>query len=196
MKYLNPDPRTTVKFADPPIARTLFADTRFAWIWLIPRLYLAYVWLPSAWGKLNNPAWVQTGEALKGFWMNALSSGDIKFEWYSGFLQFLVNIEAWTWMGKLIPLGELFVGLSLLLGAFVGIGAFGGAFLNWNFLMAGTLSTNPLLIILEILLILAWKVAGWYGLDRWLLPKLGTPWAPGQIPNEMIQQAKSAQVTK
>jgi thiosulfate dehydrogenase [quinone] large subunit len=25
-------------------------------------------------------------------------------------------------------------------------------------------------------LILAWRVAGYYGLDRYLLPMLGTPW--------------------
>jgi hypothetical protein len=24
--------------------------------------------------------------------------------------------------------------------------------------------------------ILAWRVAGYYGVDRWLLPLLGTPW--------------------
>jgi thiosulfate dehydrogenase [quinone] large subunit len=29
-------------------------------------------------------------------------------------------------------------------------------------------------------LILAWKVAGYYGLDRWLLPMLGTPWQRGK----------------
>jgi thiosulfate dehydrogenase [quinone] large subunit len=23
---------------------------------------------------------------------------------------------------------------------------------------------------------LAWRVAGYYGVDRWLLPMLGTPW--------------------
>jgi aldehyde dehydrogenase (NAD+) len=28
------------------------------------------------------------------------------------------------------------------------------------------------------LLMLAWKTAGWLGLDRWLLPALGTPWDP------------------
>lgn len=32
-----------------------------------------------------------------------------------------------------------------------------------------------------IRLILAWKVAGYYGLDRWLLPRLGTPWRPGAL---------------
>jgi len=25
-------------------------------------------------------------------------------------------------------------------------------------------------------LILGWRVAGWYGVDRWLLPRLGVPW--------------------
>ncbi|MBI2247683.1 MAG: DoxX family protein, partial [Armatimonadetes bacterium] len=31
-----------------------------------------------------------------------------------------------------------------------------------------------------ILLILAWKVAGYYGVDAYLLPALGTPWKPGK----------------
>ena len=25
----------------------------------------------------------------------------------------------------------------------------------------------------------AWRAAGYYGVDRWLLPRLGTPWRPG-----------------
>ncbi|TAH53286.1 MAG: DoxX family protein [Chloroflexota bacterium] len=186
MKALSPDPKTTVKFADPPFAMFLFDDTRSAWIWLIVRLYLAYVWLSSGWGKLNNPAWSQTGEALKGFWEKALASG-IYFDVYESFLQYLLNIQAWPWFAKLVIAGELFVGLTMLLGAFVGIGAFTGAILNFNFLLAGTVSSNPLLLILEILLVLAWKVAGWYGLDRYLLPKLGTPWAPGQLPQDLLQ---------
>lgn len=45
-----------------------------------------------------------------------------------------------------------------------------------SYLFAGTLSTNPLLFILATWLVLGWKVAGWYGLDRWALPFLGTPW--------------------
>ncbi len=188
---LKPDPRTTVKISDPPIAQLLFDDTRIAWIWLIPRLYLAYVWLPAAWGKLNNPAWMQTGEALKGYWEKALAA-NIYFDWYQSFLQYLYDAQAWTWFAKLIVFGELFVGLSMLLGAFVGIGAFGGALLNFNFLLAGTVSSNPLLLVLQIALILAWKVAGWWGLDRYLLPLLGTPWQPGKIPQELQEQRQSS----
>jgi thiosulfate dehydrogenase (quinone) large subunit len=60
----------------------------------------------------------------------------------------------------LIVAAELVVGVALILGAFVGIAAFFGAFLNWNFMMAGTASINPLMFVFTILLILAWKTAG------------------------------------
>jgi thiosulfate dehydrogenase [quinone] large subunit len=53
--------------------------------------------------------------------------------------------------------------------------------MNANYLLAGTGSSNPLLFILGTWLVLAWRVAGWWGLDRWLLPLLGTPWWPGRM---------------
>ncbi len=83
-------------------------------------------------------------------------------------------------MGKLVAYGELLVGVALIVGAFVGVAAFFGAFMNWNFMMAGTASTNPMLLAVAIFLILGWKVAGYYGLDQCLLPVLDTPWRPGK----------------
>jgi thiosulfate dehydrogenase (quinone) large subunit len=53
--------------------------------------------------------------------------------------------------------------------------------MNFNYLLAGSVSTNPILLALAILLVLAWKIAGWWGLDRWVLPLLGTPWRPGKV---------------
>ena len=76
----------------------------------------------------------------------------------------------------MVAYGELLVGLGLIVGLLTGIAAFFGALMNVSFLLAGTLSTNPILFILATWLVLAWKVAGWYGLDRYALPKLGTPW--------------------
>ncbi len=67
----------------------------------------------------------------------------------------------------------------MIVGALVGIAAFFGTVLNFNFQLAGSASTNPVLFGLGVLLVLAWKIAGWWGLDRVLLPRLGTPWAPG-----------------
>ena len=171
---------------DSPVARALFSSTRWAWLWLIVRLYVGYTWLTSGWGKLSNPAWVQTGEALKGFWQRAVAIPEaparplIAFGWYRLFLQSLLDSGSYTWFSKLVVAGELLIGVALILGAFAGVAAFFGAFMNWNFMMAGSASTNPVLFFLAILVILAWKTAGWWGLDRWLLPLLGTPWQPGR----------------
>ena len=54
----------------------------------------------------------------------------------------------------------------------MGIAAVGGAFMNLNFMLAGSASTNPVLLLVGFLLVLAWKTAGYIGLDRWLLSLL------------------------
>src|SRR6185436_14648793 len=92
------------------------------------------------------------------------------------FLQLLIDSEASVWMAKVITFGELAIGLGLIVGAFVGVAAFFGALMNMNFMLAGSASTNPVLFFLAVGLMLAWKVAGYYGLDRVLLPLVGTPW--------------------
>jgi thiosulfate dehydrogenase (quinone) large subunit len=176
-----------LQLMDPPIAIKLFGEVRWAWLWLILRVYLGYQWIHSGWGKITNPAWMDGGAALKGFWTNAVVVPEaparpaIAFDWYRSFLQMLLDSGSYTWFAKLVAVGELLVGVALILGVFTGIAAFFGGFLNWNFMMAGTASTNPVLFTISVLLILAWKTAGWWGLDRWLLPMLGTPWQPGRV---------------
>ena len=176
-----------VVFSDPPFVVDLLSNTRWSWLWLILRLYLGYTWLTSGLEKIGNPAWMQTGDALRGFWQNAIRIPEaparppIAFDWYRAFIQGMLDAGAYTWFGKLIPIGEVLVGIALIVGAFVGIAAFAGAFLNWNFMMAGTASINPVMFVLTVLLILAWKTAGWLGLDRWLLPAIGTPWQRGAV---------------
>lgn len=173
--------RGEVVIPDPPIAHILFSTTRFSWFWLIVRLYLGYQWIEAGWHKVTDPAWVGTGEALKGFWTKAVAIPEtgrppIAFDWYRDFILFMLNAEWYTWFAKLVAYGELLIGIGLIVGAFVGIAAFFGALLNWNFIMAGAASTNAVLFTLAIVLMLAWKVAGWYGADRYLLSYLGTPW--------------------
>ncbi len=167
---------------DPPLARALFENTRAAWFWLPFRLWLGYQWIQSSLTKIDNPAWVVTGEALRGFWTAAIQvpaegRPPIAFNWYRTFLQALLDAQAYTWFAKVIAYGELLVGIALIVGAFTGIAAFFGAFMNFNFMLAGSASTNPVLFIIAVGLILAWKVAGLIGADYVLLPLLGTPWA-------------------
>lgn len=183
----NKSSSNVVRISDPPIANALFGNPKWAWIWLIARVYVGYSWLDSGLGKVSNPAWVQTGAALKGFWERAVVVPEaparpvIAFDWYRAFIQSLLDGGAYTWFAKLVVAGEILIGIALILGLFTGIAAFFGGFMNWNFMMAGTASINPVLFSISIFLILAWKTAGWWGLDRFVLPLLGTPWQPGKV---------------
>lgn len=166
---------------DPPIAKWLFSNTQAGWLWLIPRIWLGYQWAHAGFGKISQPSWVQSGEALKGFWTNAVAIPEtgraaISFDWYRSVIQFLLDTESYTWFAKLVAYGELLIGIALILGLFTGIAAALGGFMNWNFIMAGSASTNGMMFLVAVFLILAWKVAGYIGLDRFLLPLLGTPW--------------------
>lgn len=173
--------RGEVQFPDPPFVQALFSSTKFAWLFLIIRLFLGYSWLTLGWGKLNNPAWMESGAAILGFWKNAVVIPEtgrppIAYDWYRSFIQFLIDTESHTWFAKLIVYGEILVGIGLIVGGLVGFSAFFGALMNFNFMLAGTASTNPVMFTLAIILMLGWKVAGYYGLDYYLLPLLGTPW--------------------
>src|SRR5215211_3957719 len=174
------DEQGNVLVQDPPIAQFLFSNTKASIIWLVVRLYIGYQWLDAGWHKLNDPAWMSTGDGILGFWTRALAVNNgkpvIAYDWYRGFIQFLVDSGSHPWFAKVIVFGELAVGLGLIVGALVGVAAFFGALMNMSFLMAGTVSTNPVLFLAGILLILAWKNAGYLGVDRYLLPLLGTPW--------------------
>ncbi len=185
-------------FEDPRFSRILFNTTRFAWLWAIIRVWLGWQWIEAARHKVGVEAWTGTGAALKAYWERAVAIPQpparpaISFDWYRTFLQYMVDIQAYTWFAKLVAYGELLIGIALVLGAFVGIAAFFGGLMNWNFMMAGSASTNPLLFLVAIVLVLAWKVAGYYGLDRVLLPALGTPWRPGKVfgrPRESVAAA-------
>ena len=177
------DEKGQIYIQDPPIARFLFQSTMASWMWLIVRVYVGYEFLEAGWHKFTDPAWMNgTGQGILGYWTRAVAIPDaparplITFDWYRTFLQFLIDTNSAGWFSYLIVFGELFVGIGLILGAFVGLAAAGGLLMNLAFLLAGTTSTNPVLAVLGVLLVLAWKNAGYIGLDRYLLPLLGTPW--------------------
>lgn len=167
---------------EPPFSRFLFNDIRTAPLWLVIRLYVGWSWLEAGMHKLQDPNWMQTGTALKGFWTGAVklppdvAKPAITYDWYRGFLQYLLDNGTYTWFAKIVATGEFLVGLALILGIFTGFAALAGAFMNMNFLLAGSASTNPVLLVLAVLVLMAWKVAGIVGVDRFLLPALGTPW--------------------
>ncbi len=176
----------SIEVPEPPISRFFFSNTKMSWLWLIVRLYVGYEWLIAGWHKLGAPTWTgdKAGTAVKGFLMGALAKTEGAHPdvagWYGDFISnFALNHT--VGFSYLVVYGEIAVGIALILGLFTGIAAFFGTFMNLNYLFAGTVSSNPILLALQLFLILAWRIAGWIGLDRYALPKLGTPWQPGSL---------------
>lgn len=168
---------------EPKFAKFILQNPKFAWFWLIVRVYVGWEWLQAGWEKVHSAAWVgsQSGTAISGFVNGALgktagSNPDVQ-GWYASFLRDVILPHPAFW-SHLVSYGELLVGIALIIGLFTGIAAFFGMFMNLNYLLAGTVSVNPILFVLALGLVLAWRVSGFLGLDYWALPAIGTPWSP------------------
>jgi len=176
----NPEAQV-VEVEGPAFTRYLFSNTRAGLLWLPVRIFLGFEWAVAGYHKLTGTGWTDGGSALLGYWKSAVAipaTGHpaITFDWYRTFLQALIDNNAQGWFAWLVTLGELAVGIGLLVGALVGVAAFFGILMNLSYLLAGSTSTNPIMFALAIGLILGWRVAGYYGVDRYLLPRLGVPW--------------------
>ena len=182
------DAMTSGQVADPVGWRLLLGNVFFALFWLPVRFFVGRDWLSAGWHKVTDPEWTQSGAALQAYWQRAAAIPEsgrpaITYDWFRQFLQYMLDNGWYTWFAKVIAFGEMLVGLGLLVGALVGIAAFFGTVMNFSFMLAGSASSNPVLFGLAVFLVLAWKVAGYWGLDRWLLPILGTPWQRGALAN-------------
>ena len=180
---INPAPATTTagQVDDPALWKTILGNTYFAILWMPLRFFVGREWLAAGEHKVRDDAWMSGGSALKGFWTSAVAvpetgSPKITYGWFRDFLDYMLRHEWYTWFAKIIAVGEVLIGLGLIFGALVGIAAFFGTLMNFNFQLAGSASTNPVLFGLGVFLVLGWKVAGFWGLDRFLLKLLGTPW--------------------
>jgi thiosulfate dehydrogenase [quinone] large subunit len=171
-----------VEVEGPAFTRYLFSNTRAGLLWLPIRIFLGFEWVSAGWHKATGGGWLDGGSALHGFWTSIVAvpappaHAAITFTWYGDFINFMLNNHAESWFAYLITFGEIAVGLGLLLGALTGVAAFFGATMNMSFELAGSSSVNPIMFALAIGLILAWRVAGYYGFDRYILPILGVPW--------------------
>ena len=167
-------------------ARWFFRSPAASWIWLAVRLYVGYQWITAGIEKFQSATWMN-GTEFTGFIHGAIAGATGAHPsvqgWYASFLSH-VALGAVGFFTYLVPIGEAMVGAFLILGLFTGLSAFAGSFMNLNYMLAGSASTNPILFVLAVFLMLAYRNAGLLGLDRWALPirRENLPSAP-EIPS-------------
>ena len=193
--------REGVHVEEPRIAKLLFTSTTAGLIWLVVRLYFGYEWLHAGFEKITGTeggfwtwhfgytqdSWIRSAKPFQGvvgyFTTNAGQGphSAVNYGWYAAFLRWLGHPAPATVFVRVIALGEFTIGIALIVGLFTGVAAFFAGMLTMSFGLAGVAGVNPVFFLAEVLLILAWRNAGYYGLDRYVLPALGTPWQPGTL---------------
>ena len=149
----------------------LFFSKNSSIIWFFVRIYVGWQWFLAGWEKLGANGWVgsSAGIAIQGFLNGSLAKtagahADVSM-WYAWIITHIF-IPCAPVLSYIITFGEIAVGIALILGIFTGVAASFGAFMNFNYLFAGTVSINPLLLLLELGIIKSKKISGWIGLDR------------------------------
>ncbi len=172
---------------EPPPAKWLFGSKEASIIWLAVRIFLGEQWVRAGvsklWGAENPQFWHNGGAGVIGFARSGIAESQgamaqVYYNWWVNFLRDFVIPNA-SWLAKLVAMSELAVGIALCLGLFTGWAAFFGIILNFTYVFSGAVSSNPVLIIGGMMLLLAWRNAGFIGVDGFLLPAIGTPWSPG-----------------
>lgn len=148
-------------------------------IFTLLRLYVGYQWVMSGYEKVfgaQSASWVgaNAGTAVTGFLQGALAKTggahpDVSW-WYGGFIEnvALPNAQVFSY---LVAFGELLVGVGLILGFLTNIALLAGILMNTAYLMAGTVSTNPFNLILEVILLWGGVATYYWGIDRVFIPR-------------------------
>ena len=139
---------------------------------LIIRLYLGWEWLTAGWHKIagDNPF------DASGFLKNAIAkpvidknTNELIYPTYTAFLEHfaLPNVKL---INVLVPWGEFLIGLGLIVGGLTTAAAFFGLLMNFMFMFAGTVSSNPWMVLIGTIVLVAGRNAGKFGIDYYVLP--------------------------
>jgi thiosulfate dehydrogenase [quinone] large subunit len=136
------------------------------------RLYVGYEWMKAGWHKITGAKAFDAAGFLKGAIAKPVLESGTQDSVYPNFVAFLQhfalpNVKLFN---AIVPWGELLVGVGLILGALTTTAVFFGMFMNFAYMLAGTVSSNPWLILLSIFIIAAGANAGKFGADYYALP--------------------------
>ena len=139
---------------------------------LVLRVYLGWMWMVAGWHKITAATPFDSTGFLKGAIGNPVidkATNEMIYPTYVGFLESFALPNA-KLINILIPYGEFLVGLGLIVGVLTTAAAFFGLLMNFMFMFAGTVSTNPWMILLGGIIMVAGLNAARFGGDYYLFP--------------------------
>ncbi|PYZ93476.1 Crp/Fnr family transcriptional regulator [Salipaludibacillus keqinensis] len=134
------------------------------------RVYIGWQWLTAGWGKVVGEPFDASG------YLTGVVGNEAVMEQYPTYHAFIENFAlpnagVFSFM---VAWGEVLVGLGLIVGVLTTAAAFFGIVMNFAFMFAGTISSNPWLVLLTIFILAAGYNAGKFGGDRWAIPYIRT----------------------
>lgn len=150
---------------------TFLQNSKVAMVLLtVVRVSLGWMWFSSGIGKVTGGGFSAAGFLQASAENPVLKGENIAYPWYVSFLE-NIAIPYADLFSFMVMWGEVLIGLALIVGLFTKNAAFFGAMMNTSFLLAGTVSTNPLMLIMAIVLLVTKTNAGRLGLDS-LTPRV------------------------
>lgn len=150
-------------------------ENKYAAILLtLVRLYVGWKWLTAGWGKLTASKAFDASGFLQGAIAKPVLDGATKELVYPNYVAFLQhfalpNIKMFN---LIVPWGEFLVGIGLILGCLTTAAAFFSLLMNFMYILAGSVSSNPWLILLGFIVVVAGANAGKFGIDYVALPRM------------------------
>lgn len=165
----------------------LLRENRYASLFLtLFRVYLGWQWLNAGWGKISSGKFDASG-FLNGAVKQVSGEHPAVQPWWGNLLNdvALPHVELFN---VLVPWGEFLVGLALIIGVFTSFAMLMGLTMNFAYMLSGTTSTNPQMVIIGMFILVAGINAGKIGLDRWLMPIL-RKWINNKDEKEKLPQS-------
>ena len=133
------------------------------------RLFIGVGWMRASLEKFMEAGW-QDGSSLMAFFDRQIAGHHVAFPFYRALIQdqFASHGLALSWI---IMIGQLLVGMSILVGLLTNFALLCGLFMNFNFIFAGEVTPSAFYIVIQTALFIS-NAGAVIGIDQFLSRKI------------------------